>query len=121
MIMKIDLSQEGLGMIFKPYQEKTMRYLWELSGEGASSRDAWLAVNKGSIGRDEISRVSIMNFLNDMVDEGVLQFDEVTGKGGHRRIYRSEGGETGFKFHVAKLVLGKLISSFPDETQRAIK
>ena len=121
MNLKMDLSRSGLNMFFKDYQEKAMRHLWELSGEGASSREVWEAVNVGSVGRDMISRASIINFLNDMVDEGVVQYHEITGKGGYRRIYRSETGESGFKSHVAELVLCKLISSFPDETKRIIE
>ena len=39
--------------------------------------------------RGTISRASIINFLNDMVDREYLDFEEVTGKGGHRRLYYS--------------------------------
>ena len=92
--MKVDLTAKGYGVVFKPYQAEAMKYLWS-SDEGRSSRDVYLHVignmptkeAQGGEKRPAISRASIINSLNDLVDEGVLDFHEVTGKGGHRRIY----------------------------------
>lgn len=94
--MKVDLTASGYAVAFKDYQGEAMKYIWDLpSPVGASSRDVYLHVVRtmptkeaqGGEKRPAISRASIINFLNDMVDEGVLDFHEVTGKGGHRRIY----------------------------------
>jgi hypothetical protein len=117
----LDLAAAGYGMVLKDHQLKAMKYLWSLDGDGASSREVWMAVNQGLTGRDTTSRASVINFLNKMVDNSVLQFDEVTGKGGRRRIYRSETGETGFKCYIVELTVGKLFSSFPEEFQRALE
>jgi len=55
-----------------------------------SSRDAWLYCNKQLAVKDEtISRASVINFLNAMVDDGIFGYTEITGKGGHRRLYTS--------------------------------
>ena len=51
-----------------------------------TSREVYQAVNR-SLGSKTISRASIINFLNDMCDEGVLKFEEETCKGGTRRKY----------------------------------
>lgn len=119
--LTIDTSSEGLAMVLKDYQELALKYLWRLDGEGASSRDVWVQVNEDLEGSKTISRASIINFLNSMVDEGVLNYTETTGKGGHRRIYTAKYDEAEFKEYVAKVVLKNLLRDFPEETKRVIK
>ena len=119
--LTIDTSNEGLAMVLKDYQEVALYYLWRLDGEGASSRDVWMQVNEDLQGKRTISRASIINFLNSMVDEGVLNYTETTGKGGHRRIYSAKYNEAEFKEYVAKVVLNNLLRDFPEETRRALK
>ena len=121
MPLNIDTSEESLRMIIKDYQEAALRYIWRLGGEGASSRDVWVQVNEALKGERTISRASIINFLNAMVDEGMLNYTEITGKGGHRRIYSMRYDDAGFKEHVARLVIGNLLRDFPEETRKAIE
>ncbi len=121
MPITVDTSSEGLEMVLKDYQEAALRYLWRLDGDGASSRDVWEQVNEDLKGKRTISRASIINFLNSMVDEGVLSYTETTGKGGHRRIYSAKYDEAGFKEYIAKEVLGNLLRDFPEETRKAIQ
>ena len=121
MPLKIDTAEEDLRMILKDYQEAALRYLWRLGGEGASSHDVWVQVNEDLKGERTISRASIINFLNAMVDDGVLNYTEITGKGGHRRIYSMRYDEAGFKEHIAKVVIRNLLRDFPEETRRALK
>ena len=121
MPITVDTSGEGLAMVLKDYQEVALRYLWRLDGEGASSRDVWVQVNDDLTGKRTISRASIINFLNSMVDEGVLNYTEITGKGGHRRIYSAKYDEAGFKQYIAKVVLGNLLRDFPEETRKALQ
>lgn len=119
--LTIDTSNEGLAMVLKDYQEVALHYLWRLDGDGASSRDVWMQVNEDLEGKRTISRASIINFLNSMVDEGVLNYTETTGKGGHRRIYSAKYNEAEFKEYVAKVVLNNLLRDFPEETRKALK
>ncbi|MCK4703254.1 hypothetical protein KAT55_07845 [Candidatus Bathyarchaeota archaeon] len=121
MPITVDTSGEGLAMVLKDYQEVALRYLWRLDGGGASSRDVWVQVNEDLMGKRTISRASIINFLNSMVDEGVLNYTEITGKGGHRRIYSAKYSEAGFKQYIAKIVLGNLLRDFPEETRKALQ
>jgi predicted transcriptional regulator len=121
MTLTIDTASKGLAMVLKDYQEEALRYLWQLDGDGASSREVWLQVNESLKGTKTISRASIINFLNSMVDEGVLNFIETTGKGGHRRIYSAKYNEAGFKQFVAKTVLNNLLRDFPDETRKVLQ
>ena len=108
-------------MILKDYQKAALRYIWRLGGEGAGSHDVWVQVNEDLKGERTISRASIINFLNAMVDDGVLNYTEITGKGGHRRIYSMRYDEAGFKEHIAKVVIRNLLRDFPEETRRALK
>jgi hypothetical protein len=87
MDLTLDLSETGLEMFFKPYQIAALELLWN-NDEKLSSRVVWEKVNEVLPGT--ISRASIINFLNASVDNGLLDFDETTGKGGYRRLYASK-------------------------------
>ena len=56
-----------------------------------------------------------------MCDEGVLDFEEETCKGGMRRKYSKGLDENGFKRHIASTVLNSLVKDFPSQTVEAIK
>ena len=120
-----DTRQDGFSTIVKDYQEVALRYLWRLDGGGASSRDVHVNVNKvmrtDPSQRDSISRASIINFLNLMVDEGALGFTEITGKGGHRRIYSARYDEEGSKRYMAKKIISKLLETWPENTRETIE
>lgn len=120
-IVKFDTKGDGLRTVVKDYQEVSLRYLWSLDGGGASSRDVWVNVNKDLMGKSTISRASIINFLNSMVDEDALDYTEITGKGGHRRIYTAIYDEAGFKEYLAKTVISKLLETWPEATSKAIE
>lgn len=115
-------SKQGLLTVMKDYQKICMRFLWERGGEGTISKDAWLHVNK-LLRKEErsISRAAIIMFLNDMVDAGILNYREETGKGGHHRVYFPAFDEEGFKRHVAKTIISKLSTMWPDATREALR
>jgi predicted transcriptional regulator len=116
----IDPSREGLEKILRDYQIEALRIIWNSDNKGMTSREVYQAVNR-SLGNKTISRASIINFLNDMCDEGVLKYEEETCKGGTRRKYFTGLDETGFKKHVAKVVLSSLMKDFPAQTKEAIR
>ena len=117
MSLEMDLSKTGYEMFFKPYQVEALRYLWTVEG-GANSREVWNHVEVRVEG--SISRASIINSLNAMVDNGILDYDEKTGKGGHHRVYRRKYNESELREHLALRVIGKLLEEFPEETLRAL-
>jgi len=117
-----DTSKQGLETVMRGYQVMAMRFLWERGEEGAISREIWLHVNKLLMeekGRS-ISRASIINVMNEMVDAGVLNYTEKPGKGGYHRVYSPAFDEAGFRLHVAKTVISKLSDTWPDATREAL-
>jgi len=118
MPLQLDAGKESLAMFFKEWQAESLRYLWKISPEGANSRVVNENVNKNL--KDSISRASVINYLNHMVDEALLTYTETTGKGGHHRVYTIKYGETEFKQHIAGLIISKLLKEYPQETRKAI-
>ncbi len=111
--MKLDTSQEGMLAVLKPYQIVALNYLWREDVENGSSKDVYLAVNE-EMGQNSISRASIINSLNTLVDEGILSYHEITGKGGHRRIYKAVRDEKGTQEFMTRKFASKLKEIFPD-------
>lgn len=115
--------ENGLETIWKEYQVIVMQYLWSLEEEeGAGSGKCWEATNLmlEKSGKS-ISRASIIFFLNQMVDEGVLKYVERTGKGGHHRIYTPAFDEPGLKEYIANKIISKLFKVWPEATRKAIE
>ena len=118
MPLTLDTGKENLEMLFKDWQVEALRYLWTIQPEGANSRAVWENVNHRIQGT--ISRTSVINYLNHMVDEELLTYTEATGKGGHQKIYRIRYTEQEFKQHVAGLVISKLLKEYPQETRKTL-
>jgi len=116
MPLSIDTGKTDLEMFFKPYQVEALRVLKKCGEEGANSRIVWNTVYETL--PSPISRASIINSLNMMVDEGVLSFTERTGKGGHHRVYRLDMSESDLKEYLARIVIDKLIFEYPEETRK---
>jgi hypothetical protein len=67
--LSIDSDKKGL-IFFKDRQVESLRYLWRIQPEGANSKAVWENVNDRL--RGSISRTSIINYLNAMVDGGLV-------------------------------------------------
>ena len=120
MPLVIDPTKNGFEKVLREYQIESLKLIWAHKGDGMTSREVYLAVNEG-LGSKSVSRASIINFLNAMCDEGVLAFEEETCKGGMRRKYSTGLDESGFKVHIAEMVLKSLVVDFPNETGSDIK
>ena len=119
MPFQLDTGKKGLEMFFKKWQVESLRFLWNIYPEGANSRVVHENVNKNLKG--SISRASVINFLNRMVDEALLTYTETTGKGGHHRVYHMKYGETEFQERMATLIISKLLKEYPEETRKALQ
>ena len=117
----LDPKASGLGKVLREYQREALRFMWKSEGKALTSRIVHSHVNERLNGGKSISRASIINFLNAMVDEGVLDYVEETGKGGFHRVYSAKIDEAGFKRMLAKSFIASLMKDFPDETKKVIK
>ncbi len=108
--LSIDSGRKGLETIFKPYQARILKYLWGLQkkGQGISSGKVW----KHLIGTpEEMSRASIIFFLNDLVGLKLADYTTATGKGGHHRVYFMKYTEEEFWVWLANKVKEELLSA----------
>lgn len=117
----LDPTQTGLEKVLRDYQIEALKLVWAHNGSGLTSREVYDATNDMLGTGRSVSRASIINFLNAMCDDGVLDFEEETCKGGMRRKYRKGLDEKGYKKYVAAEVLGSLFSDFPNETLEAVR
>ncbi len=111
-------ANDGLSKVFRDYMQEALKNVWKNSEKGVKSREVYEYVNGKIDG--SISRASIINFLNAMVDEGVLNYTERTGKGGYHRVYTPRRNESEFKQYVAQTMISSLLKDFPEETKTAI-
>jgi predicted transcriptional regulator len=110
--MKFDTSKEGLLTLFKPYQAALLEHIWKLnnpSTTGITSGQAHKFLQKHP---DKKSRASVIFFLNDMVDEGVLSYEEESGKGGYHRVYYPKMDRKQFSEHMTKTITDKLHEAY---------
>jgi len=112
-------SEKGLRAVLKDYQEIALRVIWA-NPEGLGSKVVMDRVNAELQGKT-ISRASVINFLEDMREMGVLNGVEKTGKGGHRWIYSPAMNEAEFKQYIARTILESLMRNFPEEMVEAIR
>ncbi len=120
MPLVFDPSQKGFQKVLRDYQIEALRIIWNHEGEGLTSREVYEATNEVLGPRRRVSRASIINFLNAMVDEGVLDYSEETCKGGMRRRYKKGLDEEGFKKFLVQNMISSLYRDFPDETEQVI-
>lgn len=109
--MKLDTERDGLEAIFKPYQIKTLEILLRTPHEMGSGEVYRKLLSEGV----DISRASVIFFLNDLVDMGLAHFSLATGKGGYHRLYKlvtNERSELGII--LADRFIYKLWEIFPD-------
>ena len=120
-VFKFDPAQRGLRKTLREYEELALRYIWSVGEEGAGSGKTWSHVNERLGEGKSISRASIIFFLNRMVEEGVLDFRDATGKGGHHRIYFPKLDEKGYKKYVASTLFESLMKDFPEATKETFR
>jgi predicted transcriptional regulator len=114
-----DTSKTGFHTVLIDWQIKVMQIVWH-NPDGLNSRMVWEKENQ--VLEDEtISRASVIYFLEDMREMGVLKGEEKTGKGGYHWIYYPAMNEAGFKKFIVETLIEKLMSEFPEETSIVIK
>lgn len=123
--MQLDTDKNGLAAIFKDWQVPLVEELlrgWPTNS--MTSREAYnfLAerdVRAGNRGRGPVSRASVINFLNGLVDQGFVSYTEKTAKGGHYRIYKVAMTREEFAHEIMRRFVDKLKEAFPRESMEA--
>lgn len=82
---KLDAGQKGHRILFKDYQKAIVDVLIGDPLLSWGSGDMWEAVKRRHI---KISRASVIFYLNFLVADGLAEWDDATGKGGHHKLYR---------------------------------
>jgi len=111
--MKFDIKQEGLHTLFKPYQAILLEWIWELNEDdrvGVNSGQAHVYLQSTPEAK---SRASVIFFLNELVEEGILTYEERTGKGGHHRVYYPKLNKDEFSDFITEIIHEKLEKVFP--------
>jgi hypothetical protein len=91
-----------------------MEHIWELNRGGrvgVSSGDAYRFLQGIP---DSKSRASAIFFLDDMVEEGILEYEEESGKGGYHRVYYPKMDREQFARYVVEKITLKLNEVFPE-------
>jgi predicted transcriptional regulator len=110
--MKFDTSEKGLLTLFKPYQAALLEHIWELNNPSRTGITSGQAHKFLQDHPDKKSRASVIITLNDMVDEGILTYEEESGKGGYHRVYYQNMDRKQFSEHVTKTITEKLHEVF---------
>lgn len=111
--MIYDTDKSGLETVFLPYHIEAWRHIWRKPDHTVYSLDTWKAVLR-ALEPKKISRASVINFLNAMVEEGFLVYEEEQGTGGTSKRYSPVAGksdsEQSFKWYLKKKMLDSVRS-----------
>ena len=118
MNLEFNFNKRGLDTIFKDYQKEALLYLWKQT-KAVGSRQVWEHVNQNP--DIKISRASIINFLNAMVEYGILTSTTKTGKGGHRAIYQAKFTKSQSIEQIIQYIIQTLYRDFKKETTNVLK
>lgn len=99
---KLDTGKEGSQVIFKDYQKAIIDILLIDPLASWGSGEMWRKVKAQGI---EISRASVIFFLNFLVSDGLAKFEDATGKGGHHKLYKIPISTMEARKHIAIKVI----------------
>ena len=105
-------TPDSLRALFKEYEIHALNVLWA-HPEGLGSGAVWKSVNK-MLAPKTISRTSVIFFLNRLVDNDIVSFEEATGKGGVHRVYIPAMYWSEFEELSVDRFIEKLRKVFPD-------
>lgn len=104
-----DTDRKGLKAIFEDWKIVVIDHLFSV--DKTSSARTWNYVIKESVWAAEgntVSRASVIFFLNKLVDEDLLEFEDATGKGGHHRLYKMNMSRQEFVKKIIEKFVKKL-------------
>ena len=91
-MFKLDTTKPGKYSVFKTYELDALYVLEKAAQHGGflSTLDIWTMTNERlqTVGKEPVSRATIINYLKALDENGYLNTESATGKGGHRSLYR---------------------------------
>ncbi len=117
--MQLDTDKNGLPAIFKAWQVPLIEELFKRNPMISRQAHIFLKerdiVTGGTGSKVSVSRASVINFLNYLVDQELLNYTMETGKGGYHRIYTMTLTREAFNHRIIDLFLDTLRTAFPTE------
>ena len=99
----VDLGKAGLEMLFEPWQIEAMQTLWR--GGAWKSAEVHDALKTRGV---DISRASVINFLNRMAGDDVLNYVDKPGRGGYCRVYSAALSEAQLWDEITSKIIDKI-------------
>ncbi len=118
--MKLDTDKNGLEAIFRKWQVPLVEEFF--SGNPMTSGAAYRfleekGIKTGQEMRKTVSRASVIGSLNGMIDAGLLEYTEDTGKGGHHKVYKMIFNREELAHKLIEVFVNKLLEVFPEESK----
>ena len=113
-------AKPGLRKVFREWQELALRCVWENGEKGGGSRAVRAYVLERLTERANISRASVIGFLENLRKQGFLRNRYESSRGGYRRIYHPLLNENDFMKHIVKNMAQSMMRDFPEETAEAL-
>lgn len=110
--MKLDTEAIGTDAIFRPYQAGIIDLIYGAE-EPQKSLFFWTGLKANGVSK---SRASVINYLNRLVDLGLIGYESRTGKGGYHRIYRVIMTRSQFEGKIIDMFLAALQTAFPNNS-----
>ncbi|MBA7491297.1 hypothetical protein ES702_01842 [subsurface metagenome] len=96
------LAYEGFNILFADYEKAIIDLMLADPLKAWGSSAMHKAVRAQGI---DISRASVIFYMNFLVDEGIAGYETATGRGGHHRLYSIPRTE----FEVKKRIMIKIV------------
>ena len=110
MSFSLDPSESGLKKLHRDYEIAALRAVWGCD-DGILSREIWEKVKLET--DNPVSRSTVIKYLQEATDKGIIKYDLETCKGGHRRRYYPSMSEQEYKEYIVETVLESLLRDFP--------
>ena len=111
----LNMEEDGLLVLFKPYQAELLRLAISKGEDGVNNLDGWEHLKTHDYPgqtKPEMSKASVIYTLEDLKDVyGLLTSEERTGRGGKRPHYFIAKPVDQLWKEVAKLVQKKLVKA----------
>ena len=108
--LRLDTRKKGIEAIFKLWQNEAVNILLEAQEEHSSNE-----MHTRLRAREyDISRASVINFLNGLSIAGLAEKREQSSKGGYKGIYKIAETREEFNDKIVNIFCQKLYEAFPN-------